>query len=362
MNGFSLPPEDLEHVLDHTRDLWDSLRGERLFITGGTGFFGMWLLESFLWANERLNLNAEAMALSRNPESAVRRAPHFADRPGLSYCQGDVRNFAFPSGKFSFMIHAATEASAAVNQGNPRLMFDTIVDGARRTLDFSQQCGVRRYLLASSGGLYGRQPPEIANVGEDYAGASDPFAPDAAYGVGKRAAELLCAIEHRSFGLETIIARVFALVGPYLPLDIHFALGNFLRDALSGGPIRVLGDGRPYRSYLYAADLAIWLWTLLFRGEPCRPYNVGSDRGISILEAARAVAPLSTGSSEVTVAKKGDLSVPAPRYVPSVDRARRELGLDVWIPFADAVQRTFAWYQQHSDKIDSQQLLRSAKI
>ena len=345
MSHYSLFTEDLEHVLDHTRDAWEELRGQRIFITGGTGFFGMWLIESFLWAKERLDLGARAVVLSRDPQAFLQKRLHLADVAALSFHQGDVRNFAFPPGTFSHVIHVATESSARLNEQSPAIMLDTIVAGTERTLDFAVACGAKKLLLTSSGAVYGRQPPEMTHIGEDYPGSPDPLAPSSAYGEGKRMAELLSAIYHRQHGLDVRIARCFAFVGPYLPLDVHFAVGNFIRDALMGGPIRVNGDGTPYRSYLYAADLAVWLWTILLRGRSCRPYNVGSDQALSILEAARAIAQLSPNLSEVRVAKLPDLNAPAQRYVPCINRAKQELGLDWTIPFPTALRRTFSWYQ-----------------
>jgi dTDP-glucose 4,6-dehydratase len=341
---------DLDHILAHTEGLWEELRGQRIFITGGTGFFGCWLLESFAWANDKLRLNASALVLTRNLEAFRRKAPHLAAHPAIRFHIGDVRDFDFLSGQFSHIIHAATEASTKLNEENPLRMFNTVVEGTQHTLEFARHCGARKFLLTSSGAVYGKQPPDITHIPEDYQSAPDSTDPRSAYGEGKRAAEMLCTLYAKQYGLETKIARCFAFFGPYLPLDIHYAIGNFIRDGLRGGPIQVKGDGTPYRSYLYAADLAIWLWTILLRGQACRPYNVGSEDDLTIGEVARAVANVSQPNVVVKIAK---LAVPgrsAERYVPATRRARAELNLETKITLTDGISRTIEW-NQFSDTV-----------
>ncbi|MDD5367640.1 MAG: NAD-dependent epimerase/dehydratase family protein [Anaerolineaceae bacterium] len=336
--------QDLDHILANTENLWDELRGQRLFITGGTGFFGCWLLESFCWANDKLNLKATAHVLTRNPDAFQLKVPHLACHPAIKLVTGDVRNFDFPAGSFSHIIHAATEASATLNDHDPLAMFDTIVTGTHHTLEFARKCGTQKFLLTSSGAVYGRQPPEITHIPEEYPGAPDPTDPRSAYGEGKRAAETLCSLYAKQEGFEAKIARCFAFVGPYLPLDRHYAIGNFIRDGLAGKTIRVNGDGTPIRSYLYAADLAIWLWTILLRGESCRSYNIGSEEAISILALAKLVAERFEFQPGISIVEEAIPGIQPQYYVPSTQRARIELGLRQTINLSNALQMTLsAW-------------------
>ena len=339
-----LPNEDLEHVLEQTRSLWEQLRGKRLFITGATGFFGIWLLETFSFANEKLGLGAELVGLTRNPAAFAAKAPHIVANPSISFHQGDVRDFEFPTGEFSHVIHAGTTSSAPVP---PLEMLDTITQGTRRVLDFSVAAGVKRFLFVSSGAVYGQQPSEMTHIPETYVGAPDPMNPASAYGEGKRVGELLCALYHHQHGIETTIARCFTFVGPHLPLDAHFAIGNFIRDAMNGEPITV-NDGSPYRSYLYMADLAIWLWTILLKGQPCHPYNVGSDQENTIAELAEIVASTLGGSVQPPSASTANKNSPPSYYVPSVDCARSKLNLRIWISLDEAIVRTVAWHLSNS--------------
>jgi dTDP-glucose 4,6-dehydratase len=337
---------DLDHILAHSEGIWEEFRGRRLFLTGGTGFFGGWLLESLLHANATFHLSLEVTVLTRHPETFTRKAPHLARHPAVTLHAGDVKNFAFPAGQFSHVVHAATDASVLLNEMDPLSMLDTIVEGTRHVLDFAGQSGAKKLLFTSSGAVYGRQPPELSHLTEDYRGAPDPLNPGSAYGEGKRAAELLCALYAKQYGLEPKIARCFTFVGPGMPLDAHFAIGNFIRDAVKGGPITVKGDGTPFRSYLYAADLVVWLWTILVRGRVCWPYNVGSAHPTSIADLARKVAE-SSGNVPVIVSQSARADVLPERYVPSVSRAIGELNVQSWVTLEQAIRRTVDWQRHH---------------
>ena len=348
MSEIAAPPslleEDLDLVLAHTGNLWEELRGGRLFLTGGTGFFGTWLLETFCRANARLGLGATAVVLSRDPQAFLTKAPHFATDPAIRFHRGGVRSFVFPEGRFSHVIHAATPASV-VKEPDPLVILDVIVEGTRRTLDLAVSSGAKKLLLTSSGAVYGPQPPELEHTPETHLGGPDTMRVDSAYGEGKRVAELLCAIYNSRYGIETKIARCFAFVGPHLPLDATFAIGNFIRDQLNGGPIVVSGDGTPRRSYLYAADLMVWLWTILFRGRACHPYNVGSEASLSIHEVASLVSMALPPPTAVHVGNRPQNEGPAKRYVPSTNRARTELDLLELTPLESGIVRTAQHYK-----------------
>ncbi len=332
-------------MLEATRELWEEMRGERLFLTGGTGFFGCWLMETFVHANRSLNLQAHATVLTRHPEAFRTKMPHVTEDASVTLHEGDVRDFAYPQGTFRFVIHAANEASAKQAAELPLEMLSTILAGTERALKFAAAHGTRKFLLTSSGAVYGRQPDEMTHVPETYHCAPDPLNAGSVYGEGKRASELMCALHAKTSGMECRIARCWAFSGPHLPLNAHFAIGNFVADVLAGRPIQIVGDGTARRSYLYAADLAIWLWTILFRAPALVPFHVGSAHDLSILELARTVASSLGSAAEIHVAKEAIAGAPVSRYVPSVDRAAEMLGLRETVPLEEGIRRMAAWHR-----------------
>jgi len=336
---------DLEEIVERNADDFAELRGMRLFITGGTGFVGSWLLESLVYANARLALGLRAVVLTRDPAAFAKTSPHLREEPSLTFVRGDVRNFPAVDGSFDAIVHAATPASATIDDVTPLSMIEIVVDGTRRVLELAERNAGIPVLLTSSGAIYGRQPPEMPLVDESYAGAPDPLDPRNAYHEAKRLSELLCAAANAAGTIRAKIARLFAFVGPYLPLDRHFAIGNFIRDALAGRTIEVLGDGTPVRTYQYAGDLTSWLWRILVRGVPSCAYNVGSERTISIEQTAAAVAMAAGKPGDYVVRGTANPTVLPARYACSTLRARTELGLDSWTPLEDALGRTLAWHR-----------------
>jgi nucleoside-diphosphate-sugar epimerase len=330
---------DLAYINKNLSRVLTPFRRVNIFLTGGTGFIGKWLLESFISVNRQFDLDSSITVLTRDYNRFKNSYPLLANSSELRFVEGDVRDFNYPEGKFDYLIHAATEADALVNVSDPLRMSDVICIGTKRILDFAKEIGIKRILFISSGAVYGIQPDYLMNISEDYLGGPDQLKEDSSYSESKRMAEFLCSAYARKFGIHVSIARCFAFIGPYLNLDIHFAAGNFIKNALNNEDIIIHGDGKPLRSYMYASDLAIWLWTILLNGRNGEAYNVGSGKAISIYELAKTVVQVVPGIK----IKVLNQSRPTDRnfnYVPSVSKAISEFGLSENISIEDAVYRT----------------------
>ncbi len=334
--------DDMAAVFARLADSWPNLKGARIFMTGGTGFIGRWMLEALREADLRLGLDIRVTILSRDPAAFAAKAPHLTAHPAFRFVAGDVLTLPASGERYTHVIHAATDASAYLNEHDPLRMFDTVVSGTRNALEFATKAGAERFFFLSSGAVYGAQPWELTHVDETWLGGPDPRNPRAAYAEGKRAAEMLCAIHAKQFGLDIVNARIFALLGPLLSLDIHFAAGNFIRDAMAGRTVQVDGAGTAVRSYLYAADLTVWLWAILLRGPAGSVYNVGSEEAVSIADLAIRVASV-LGAPGAEILGKPDAGWNPGRYVPSTARIRSELAVVADTGLDEAIRRTAVW-------------------
>jgi len=310
-----------------------------LFITGGTGFFGKALLRMFLEDFQRGQLiPASVVVLSRSPVAFLDQNPQFSNVPWLRFIQGNVSDFASLPIQIncSHIIHAATESTNGLAL-TPLVRYEQIVAGTENMLKFAVKVGAKRFLLTSSGAVYGPQTADISAISESYNGLPDPLVANNAYGMGKRAAEHLCTLYSNAYRFEFAAARCFAFVGMDLPLDAHFAIGNFIRDALEGRDIVIKGDGSPIRSYLDQRDLAVWLMQILVNGKNTNAYNVGSDQAISIGELAKLVKHIVAPQVNIQIEMQEPSGSNRNLYVPNIEKAKKELGLDVRYSLASSI-------------------------
>ena len=333
-NFFRLPGRDLAEIVSGVGPDWERLRGARIFLTGGTGFFGKWILGALAFADAELDLKVHLTVLSRSPRTFLEKYPE-ASR--WNWLEGDVATFSSGEGDapFDFILHAATDTLGVATPADEERRARAIMDGTRRMAELAQRSRARR-LHISSGAVYGSAAAKPAGACEDDFEAALPLTP---YARAKREAELLCA----NAGLDFVTARAFAFLGPHLPLDAHYAAGNFLRDAARGGPIIVRGDGTALRSYLYPTDLVVWLLRILLRGQRGHAYNVGSNEVVSTGALAGRIADAASPRPQVVFKSTQQTPAPPNIYLCDPRRTQDEMGLRVSVPLDEAIQRSLVW-------------------
>jgi dTDP-glucose 4,6-dehydratase len=334
--------QDIAQMAQRVGTSLERLRGKRLLITGGTGFIGIWLLETVSWLNDQWDQPCRVYVPTRNPERFIRKVPHLV-RTDIVLLPADVRAFKYPDDRCDMIIHAAAPADPLTLASDPLGVAKTIVDGTQQALELAAKKQVESFLFVSSGAVYGLQPPELERMPEDYVGAPDSANPRSAYGEAKRYAEVLCALYCEKFGIPIRIARPFTFVGPYQDLEAGFAVTDFLKAGLQGLPLRIRGDGTTIRSYCYASDLMVALWKILLTAPAGRAYNVGSEEPISIFELAHRVAAVLDGPIEISVASAPAQNRQPSRYVPDMSRGKAELSLTVEVNLQEALMRTVSW-------------------
>lgn len=323
-----------------TDPLWQRLAHARLFITGGTGLFGHWLLDSLTDANQRLNLKISATVLTRHAELAKAKMPYLDSR--IHFHEGHVENFALPTERFDAIFHMATTSAEETFQGISQTQkLQMLFDGTKRVIDLAHKSGAKRVLFTSSGAIYGSQ---LCNqIQESAAMLIDPLRAESGLALGKSVAEFLLRQASADTFLEVVIARCFSFVGPGMPLNLHYAIGNFIKNAGESNSIVIKSDGTAIRSYMYLGDLVWWLLKLLLDGKSGEAYNVGSDHPISIAELARKVAHLSPNAPEISIQGHSAYSVGVPVkniYTPSIEKAKSELGLHISTDINSAISQT----------------------
>lgn len=308
--------------LDH---LLEDLKGKKLLITGGSGFFGKNLCENLNFINSKFKLDMSIYSLGRNKIL----------QEGVGFIQHDVsKPFLFDL-PIDYIIHAATPV---VGNEDFHQTMEIIVNGTKNTLDFALKAGCKKFLLVSSGAVYGEQPQDVLSLTETTTPNGPFYDQSSAYATGKRISEMLALNWSNQFKKNLTIARCFAFSGKHLPIDKHLAIGNFVKDALQGQEIKVKGDGTAQRTYMDSDDLTEWLMTILLRGENQSVYNVGSDKVVTMKELADLIAQLVPGTS-VNIQNLQTTDGKRSRYVPSIKKAQNELNLEIRTSLEESLKK-----------------------
>lgn len=339
------PAEDLISIADALKSDFGRLRNKKIFLTGATGFIGKNLLESILWISEKHNLNLEIFSVSRDVEKFFSQYPHFKLHSRFKLYERDICGDlnSLPIDKIDLTIHAATDV---INQKNSLDVLNACVEGTTNVLNFSNKKGCEKFLLLSSGAIYGAAIEKLYSFEESHLGAIDLVPSKSGYALGKQLSEWITH-QSGSQSMHVKVARCFAFLGPYLPLNQHFAIGNFIQSALLKENIEIRGDGTPLRTYLYTSDLCIWLLKILLNGSPHCIYNVGGGEVFSIRELADIVKEQLNSSIEINVHQLPSGVVDT--YVPNLDKISSELSLRQTVPLREAINKTANWNEKYAD-------------
>lgn len=330
---YNIVLEDVKFIFNQLKILTNlsKLDNSNILITGGTGLFGKSILNFLLYARKYYNF--DITILTRDKYNFLFNNLQY-NKDFIHFINGDIRNFNCDK-EYDYIIHAATPASDKLEKENQLEMYSIILDGTKNIINIASKMNVKKLLFTSSGAIYGEQYESIKSFKENYYGNPITY-----YGKAKKISEELFLTSN----INVSIARCFAFVGPYLNLNIHFAIGNFIRDVIHNKNIIVRGDGRPLRSYLYTADLIIWLFVMLLNSNDKSIYNVGSSYEISIYDLAKKISnSINNYNGSIEVLTKPNYSYPTPKYIPNNSKIIDELKVKENYTLDAAIKRTIEW-------------------
>lgn len=317
----------------------------KLLVIGGTGFFGKSILDSFLCQQlESWNIS-EVMVLSRHASTLKQTHPHLLNK-SVRLIDADIATCT--SLPFAdYVIHAAASSDASRYLSQPIAEQENILAA---TVNYRNLANVfhreSKIVYASSGAIYGQQDSDQLGLNEGDALKPVDSLPEGKrnYAAAKRDSEDIVKSIGNS-GIDVSIARCFAFIGPYLPRDQHFAIGNFVANGLAGQDIEIRASYPVYRSYMFADDLVKWLMTIAHNSNnSCPIYNVGSGQGVELKELGLLMAKYFRVKSKASHSNTKFID----RYVPSIDLAHQNLGLSIQWGLMDSIAETVKRIEQHA--------------
>jgi len=306
---------------------------ERILVTGASGFLGSHLSERLLDAgHEVIGMDNQISGRTENLEEIF-----YHDR--FTYFEHDVTEFIHVSGDLDWVCHLASLASPVFYQEHAIKTLKVGALGTHKTLGLAKAKDAK-YLFTSTSEVYG--DPEVNPQPEDYRGNVDPYGPRACYDESKRYGESLVRAYRDEHGLDVRVARIFNTYGPRMRLDDGRVVPTFVKQALTGDPITVHGDGEQTRSFCYVSDLIDGLVALM-RAEVQTPVNIGNPDERTIIDLAELILELTDSSSSITHEGRPEQDPEVRR--PDLSKARHELEWEPGVSLREGLERTIEYLE-----------------
>ena len=260
----------------------------KILITGGAGFIGSSLADSFLEKDKYEIVLVDNMLTGRNEN-----IPH-SDNCRFIKC--DVNNYndiapVFLAFRFDFVFHYAAVVGVKRTLENPTLVLND-VQGIKNVLDLCKNTGVNRVFFSSSSEVYG-EPVHLPQHEE-----TTPLNSRLPYAVVKNVGESFCRSYHQEYGLEYTIFRFFNTFGPKQSDD--FVISKFLNATLNNRDITIYGDGFQTRTFCYINDNTEACINALEKNLFINDVvNVGNDKAITILDLAKIIIEATNSKSRI---------------------------------------------------------------
>ena len=357
----TLIDQDLDDLIRKARPEFEELAGKRLWLTGGAGFLGYYLVLAVAkWnrtepAPRRITLTVL--------DNYIRGVPTWLDKmkgDDITLVKHDVTNPLPTSiGDCEYLIHAASIASPMYYRKHPLETIDANVNGLRYMLDYAAGRNAARkgsfkgMLFFSTSEIYGDPTPDEIPTRETYRGLVSCTGPRACYDESKRLGETLCVIYAQTRDVPVSQARPFNNYGPGLKITDGRVLPDFARDALADRDIVMLSDGKPTRTFCYITDSLSGYLKVLVRGRRGEPYNIGIETPeLSMRELADKVQQTARdlwgyqGKVVQKVSSEGEvyLADNPNRRCPIIEKARSEIGYAPEVDVETGIRRTLNWY------------------
>lgn len=336
---------NLAEALDEGLGQLAPLKNKSVYISGGSGFVGKWLIEAINYLNQHHNFNVHVTALSRTIRQQGHLHPQVFNKKHIDLIETDIKGLTTINRDVSYVVHLAASPDNRDHSSDPVKVMNDIFVGTNKALDASTRLDkLTNFLHFSSGLVNGPMPFALDQLQEgNYLGLNCATT-NTVYAEAKRSAETLAQGYRSLYKLPLTVLRPFAFIGPYQSIERPWAINNFIRDSLNAQPIRILGDEQTVRSYMYPSEMAYWSLLALANPQSGSVFNLGSSDGKNLRTIAQIVEKNFNNKNGIVTTSLQNTGL-LTKFVPSTEKFESMYKVKRKLTTEQAIERAVQWYK-----------------